>query len=331
MSRAAAFASVVAPERVDLDAAGGDNARAYELLAEGARAGLPGALLTLVEIVGGAPRPLGTHMAVLADGRYCGYISGSCAEAAIARETLGMIERDEGGLVRVGRGSPWIDVVLPCGGGLALDVLVRPDPFFIAAARAAFAERRHFSASLGPVPAIDRSLHATGRHGGLFHRDYLPEPRLLIFGGGREAIALVRLARAGGLGVHLHATDLESGALAEAAGATSTHCRALDGELPVPIDRRTAIVLLDHDHEREFPFLASALGSDAFYIGALGSERTHALRKSRLGGIGMSDEIVARIHAPIGLVPRTRESRSLALSILAEIVDEAAKDALTPA
>ena len=77
-------------------------------------------LVTLVEIRGGAARPLGAQMVVREDGRYCGFVSGGCVEAAAAFEALEMMGSGRDREIRYGEGSPWFDIVLPCGGGITL-------------------------------------------------------------------------------------------------------------------------------------------------------------------------------------------------------------------
>lgn len=85
-------------------------------------------------------------------------------------------------------------------------------------------------------------------------------------------------------------------------------------------DSRTAIVALTHDPKLDDPALDVALKSDAFYIGALGSRRTHAKRVARLQEMGHGEAAIARIHAPIGLNIEAVTAPEIALSILAEIV-----------
>ncbi|MFC4270499.1 xanthine dehydrogenase [Sneathiella chungangensis] len=84
-------------------------------------------------------------------------------------------------------------------------------------------------------------------------------------------------------------------------------------------DRRSAIVTLTHDAKLDDPALQYALRSDAFYIGALGSGRTHAKRQQRLQKAGFSDEDFARIHGPIGLDIGAKSPAEIAISIMAEI------------
>ena len=86
------------------------------------------------------------------------------------------------------------------------------------------------------------------------------------------------------------------------------------------LNRRTAVVTLTHDPKLDDPALAAALRSDAFYIGALGSKKTHAARRERLisGGFGEAD--IARIHGPVGLDIGASSPQEIAVSILAQIV-----------
>lgn len=86
------------------------------------------------------------------------------------------------------------------------------------------------------------------------------------------------------------------------------------------VDRRTAVVTLTHDAKLDDPALSVALRSEAFYIGALGSRRTHASRCDRLTAEGFGPDDLARIHAPIGLPIGARSPMEIALSILSQIV-----------
>jgi xanthine dehydrogenase accessory factor len=88
---------------------------------------------------------------------------------------------------------------------------------------------------------------------------------------------------------------------------------------PLNIDRYTAFVALTHDPKIDDPALLHALQRDCFYIGALGSKKTHARRVDRLKQAGISDAAVARIHAPIGLSIGAVSPAEIAVSILAEI------------
>jgi xanthine dehydrogenase accessory factor len=84
-------------------------------------------------------------------------------------------------------------------------------------------------------------------------------------------------------------------------------------------DKRTAIVTLTHDPKIDDPALAAALRSEAFYIGALGSRRTHAKRTERLAAAGLGADEIARIRGPVGLAIGALTPAEIAISILAEV------------
>jgi xanthine dehydrogenase accessory factor len=94
-----------------------------------------------------------------------------------------------------------------------------------------------------------------------------------------------------------------------------------DEALPkIGIDGRTALIALTHDPRIDDPALIAALASDAFYIGALGSKKTHAKRVERLLEAGVPDAGIERIHAPIGLDIGAQGAPEIAVSIIAEII-----------
>jgi xanthine dehydrogenase accessory factor len=87
-----------------------------------------------------------------------------------------------------------------------------------------------------------------------------------------------------------------------------------------PISRRTAIVILTHDPKFDIPVLQVALKSPAGYIGAMGSRRTHEKRKQNLREVGITDEEMARVHAPLGLDVGARTPEETAVSIMGQII-----------
>ena len=304
-------------------------ADALALLVEGEAAGVPGALVTLTRSDGG-PRGVGAHMAVLADGRWRGHLSGGCVEAAVAAEALDALAEGESRLLRLGDGSPLIDIRLPCGSGLTLWIGIAPPAGWAASVLRALAERRTVSARLCPEVAADARPVPTGWHREAFHRLYRPPLRVVILGSGPEALATATLAHTSGMGVHLLATRAELAQRAAAAGlnvelVTSPTCP------PALVDAATAVLCLTHEVEWDVPFLAAALATPAVFVGALGSPRTHALRLDALMALGVASGNAARIRSPVGLVAGTRDSRSLAVSVLAELMVVAAEHDATGA
>ena len=91
------------------------------------------------------------------------------------------------------------------------------------------------------------------------------------------------------------------------------------------LDVSTAVVTLTHDPKLDDPALEAALKSDVFYVGALGSKRTHAKRKDRLREAGITDEQFARIHGPVGLNIGAKSPAEIAVSILGQIIEARAR------
>jgi xanthine dehydrogenase accessory factor len=91
------------------------------------------------------------------------------------------------------------------------------------------------------------------------------------------------------------------------------------------LDASTAVVTLTHDPKLDDPALEAALKSDVFYVGALGSKRTHAKRKERLSEVGITDEQFSRIHGPVGLNIGAKSPAEIAVSILGQIVEVRAR------
>ncbi len=91
------------------------------------------------------------------------------------------------------------------------------------------------------------------------------------------------------------------------------------------LDSSTAVVTLTHDPKLDDPALEEALKSDVFYVGALGSKRTHAKRKDRLSQAGITEEQFGRIHGPVGLNIGAKSPAEIAVSILGQIIETRAR------
>jgi xanthine dehydrogenase accessory factor len=293
----------------------------FLFLARARDAGLRGALVTISHIEGGAPKPLGTHMAVLEDGRHVGHVSGGCVEAAIAAEVVPMIARGRDEILRFGRGSRFIDIRFPCGGGVDLLVHVSPSTQMLAEALALFERREAFAIAFqaGASQAAVQEFAKTGWVNGAFVRGFLPRTKLVLCGRGPDFEVLARVAAAAEFDLWLASPDQA----AELGTITRLHDPTRTPTLP--IDPWTATVLLFHEHEWEDALLTQAVAGSGFYVGALGSVKTHAKRRERLAAIGVPAAQIDRIHGPIGLIDRAREPGMLALSVLAEITAERAR------
>ena len=153
-----------------------------------------------------------------------------------------------------------------------------------------------------------------------FLHAYNPPLRLVIVGAVHIAQALVPLAARLGYGVvvadprRAFASDER---FPNVAVSTDWPDEAMDALGP---DSRTAVVTLTHDPKLDDPALDRALHSDAFYIGALGSRKTHAARLERLRALGHGDDSLSRIRGPVGLNIGAVSAPEIALSVLAQIV-----------
>ena len=252
------------------------------------------ALVVLTSVTGGTLRACGAMMCVSAE-NIAGYISNGCVDAdVIARARAG-----QSGTFIYGEGSPYRDIVLPCGGRLELSIFQKIDSAIIKKALSKLEKREAVELEIG-----DFSLSLS------------PLIKLRIAGRGAACIALSELAQLSGFDVVLQSPDVEGVPDAQ---------HLIDPNNPPPSedDAWTAVVCLFHDHDWEPALLRQALDGEAFYIGAMGSERTHEIRCQNLINIGLSKSDAARIHGPIGLVDSQRNARLLAVSILAEIIQSA--------
>ncbi len=165
----------------------------------------------------------------------------------------------------------------------------------------------------------DRSTTVEASDGRLFAEVFNPPLRLLVVGAVHAAQPLARMAAIAGYAVTI--VDPRSAfATEERFPGVALLTDWPDEAMPrLKPDRRTAIVTLTHDPKIDDPALTVALKSDAFYIGALGSKRTHAGRCQRLKEAGFADADLARIHGPVGLSIGALTPAEIAVSILAEI------------
>jgi len=147
-----------------------------------------------------------------------------------------------------------------------------------------------------------------------------PSPRLTVIGAVHISQALAPMARIAGLDVAI-IDPRTAFATPERFPETPVFAQWPDEALAdAPLDRFTAVCLLTHDPKIDDPALKIALEADCFYIGALGSRKTHARRLERMRASGFDDAALARIHAPIGLDIGAVSPAEIAVSIMGEIV-----------
>ena len=165
----------------------------------------------------------------------------------------------------------------------------------------------------------DRSGTLETAAGLVFVEVWNPKPRLLVIGAVHTAQELVPLARS--LGYEVTVIDPRTAFGTPTRFPNTTLRNDWPGEAVPALapDRRTAILTLTHDPKIDDPALEAALRSEAFYIGALGSRRTHAKRVERLREAGFDDTAIGRIRGPVGLAIGAQTPGEIAISIIAEI------------
>lgn len=160
---------------------------------------------------------------------------------------------------------------------------------------------------------------AVSGEGALFIEVWNPPPRLLIVGAVHTAQALVPLARLAEYQVTIIDPRTAFGSSERFPNTTLRNDWPDEALAELAPDRRTAILTLTHDPKIDDPALQAALRSEAFYVGALGSRRTHEKRIERLRAAGFDDNAIRRIHGPVGLAIGARTPAEIAISIMAEI------------
>ena len=155
--------------------------------------------------------------------------------------------------------------------------------------------------------------------GRVFLTVHVPPPRLVVTGAVHISQALAPMARLAGYDVTI-VDPRTAFASSERFPDVKVIADWPDAALPaLAIDHYTAFVALTHDPKIDDPALTHALARDCFYIGALGSKKTHARRIERLKGQGIADDKLARIHSPIGLPIGAVSPAEIAVAIIGEI------------
>lgn len=291
----------------------------FRFLLDAAARGERTALVTLVDLTGSASRARGAHMAVSETGLSAGSFSGGCVEAAVVAEAQRIVASGVAECVRFGAGSRYRDIRLPCGG--SIDLMFTPDPPLLIVREAlvlldARQKVRLLVGADGSV-SVQRSMNAAKP--GVFIAVHEPDLRLVLVGHGAEPMALARQARAFGADVKVLTPNMESVVALHADGFAAVHLTSSARTAHLNTDQYSAVVFLFHDHDWELDLLEQALEQDAFFIGAMGSRRTHAKRYAALAERGVAVADIARIVGPIGLIEAARDPEMLAISALAQI------------
>ena len=306
------------------------------------------AIATVVRTWGSSPRPVGSHLVMNEDGAFFGSVSGGCIEAAVIGEALEVIENGRARTMEfsVSDDQAW-EVGLTCGGSVHVYVDT-VDSQVLSSLLDAHADKRDVAlvtnledgvkgriysdseegdlALTAGQLAETRSLLRAGSSGvlsqagqELFVRSYVQPLRMIIVGAVHIAQILAPMAMLAGCTVVVVDPRSAFGNVERFPGITLNEDWPDDALEALAIDSQTAVVTLSHDPKIDDPALQVALKSDAFYIGCLGSKRTHAMRVERLTEIGLG-EYLGRINAPVGMRLGGRAAAEIAVSILAEVI-----------
>jgi len=306
-------------------------------------------LATVVRTWGSAPRQPGAQMCVDASGDLVGSVSGGCVEGAVIQTIQELLASGGHELLSFGVSDDeaW-EVGLACGGRVdVLAEVVRDDTWLRAVIRSRDAGQAVVAAVdqdsgdrtvLQPfgqaAPGVSGPLLSAAREAALIDRSqpwegdgrhyFLhvlnPPVRVLIVGAVHIAQPLAAMARHAGFGVVVIDPREAFATVARFPGTTLAHAWPHEALAEAGIDHRCAVVTVTHDPKLDDPALRAALESPAFYVGALGSRRTHAKRTERLVEAGLARERIQRIHAPVGLDIGARTPGEIAASVLAEII-----------
>lgn len=290
------------------------------------KAGRGAVLATVIQTWGSAPRPVGAYLVIAGNGAIEGSVSGGCVEGAVIVEALEALEVGAHRILEYGvADADAFAVGLACGGTIRILL----EPVGTALPEALLTELVNARAARQAVvyhrDGAEVSLHPPGRDDvageveGRIVLPHLPGRSAIIIGAVHITQALVPMLQAMG---HQCTVIDPRPVFADAArfgDVTLIDDWPEDAMAALPIDAMTAVITLTHDPKLDDPAVIAALRSEAYYIGCLGSTRTHAKRVARLGEAGLEAE-VTRLHAPVGLNLGARSPSEIAVSIAAEIL-----------
>lgn len=299
------------------------------------RAGTGAALATVIQTWGSAPRAVGSQLAISGGGDIMGSVSGGCVEGAVVAEAIDAVQDGKPRLLEYGVSNDEAFAVgLACGG--TIRILVEPvGPALSEAMLAQLVEARAARTAVAYVvdtKTWDRQLVTLGtQHSARFLSDqsgfegdafvaiHNPPLRMAIVGAVHIAQPLVQMARLCGFDPVIIDPREAFASAARFPGETLVHDWPDEAVAAFEPDHRSAVVTLSHDPKIDDPAITAALASDCFYLGCLGSTRTHAKRVARLQEAGLSAAQIARIDAPVGLDIGGKSPAEIAVSIMAQI------------
>lgn len=282
-------------------------------------------LLTVAQTFGASPRPPGSLAAIRDDGILVGSVSGGCIEddlVARREEYAGRVPRFAAYGVTPEEARRF---GLPCGGELEVIVEAEPDISQVEALLAAIAQgrivARHVDLASGDW-TLERAdaLAQCARGAARFTSIHGPRWRMLVIGASEIAHYLAEVAATVDFQVFVCDPREEYRAAWRAKGAKWIDGMPDEAVAALRPDGHTVILTVSHDPRLDDMALLEALKSEAFYVGAVGSERTSAERRKRLAEFDLTPQQVARLRGPVGLAIGSRTPPEIALAILADLI-----------
>jgi len=307
------------------------------------------ALATVIETWGSAPRPVGSQLVISGAAEIMGSVSGGCVEGAVVEEALEALESGACTVLEYGIADEEAFAVgLACGGNIRIlvepiGVGQGPELAVLEALAARRAEQMAVAYSvnlqsweralLGPEDALvgDRFISdKSGLEGDWFLGIHNPPLRMVIVGAVHIAQPLAHMARLCGFDITVNDPRAAFASPLRFPQETLLHDWPDAALAGLALDARTAVVTLSHDPKIDDPAIREALKAPVFYLGCLGSSRTHAKRVARLEAAGVSAADIARIHAPVGADIGAKTPAEIAVSIMAQITERLRRPASRP-
>jgi len=300
------------------------------------------ALATVTNTWGSSPRPVGSQMIINDRGDFAGSLSGGCVETFVVSEALDVIA--DGGVLNLQYGisdEQAREVRLACGGTIKVFVESAPERSILEKLRdtrpiarvvetvggqSAVVSLQSMEGDLALKGAVLSGVRqilksgASGYSGNLFVQVYALPRNLVIVGAVHIAQVLAPMAAAIGFRVSVIDPRPKFATPERLPGVHIVTERPETAVRTITFDNWTAVLALAHDPLLDDPVLQAALQSDAYYIGCLGSRKTHASRLQRLRACGFDDRQLERLHGPVGLDIGGHSPGEIAVSILAEII-----------
>ncbi len=310
------------------------------------------AIATVISTKGSSPRPVGSQMVAADNGAFIGSISGGCAEGAVVAELLDIIGHGKSKRFTLNINQNQLQPIsLTCGGEIEVFLEKVSDVTWLKKlielsqtgqgasictdletgnkTIVPFTTTDHDSEHGSQfVQAVDH-IRSNGKNfivkiadRNCFFQAIQPPLQLIVVGAVHSAQQLTAMAQAHGYIVTLIDPRNDFATKSRFPNINIIEAWPVAAIKQIQLDKRTAIVVLSHDPKLDDPALKEALASDAFYIGALGSKKTHAGRIQRLQKLGFSKSVLGRICGPVGISIGAMTPEEIAVSIMAEIIQK---------